>query len=487
MLFNSVSFLIFFPLVTFLYFALPHRARAYLLIAASCVFYCAFIPAYLLIILAVIVIDYAAGRLIEALPRWKKPLLIASLCANIGLLAWFKYFNFALSTLWSVWFAVAGPPPFASHLDIILPIGLSFHTFQSMAYTLEVYWGRQKAERNFVIYALYVLFYPQLVAGPIERPQNLLHQFREQHPFSYDRVTSGLKLMLWGFFKKVAVADRLAVVVNQVYGAPHAFHGLAFSMATVFFAFQIYCDFSGYSDIALGAAQVMGIKLMQNFNRPYSARSIAEFWKRWHISLSTWFRDYLYIPLGGNRVPRPRWYFNLFVTFLISGLWHGANWTYVVWGALNGVYLIVEIATARWRVHMGRALGLDQRETLCGVLQVLTTFSLTCVAWVFFRAQSLGDATFILRHFGDGWVDLFWGHWGLLGLDQIRYPLQEWCYCVAGIAIMEGIQGMQRIGSMRRWVASQPVAVRWTLYYAAVMSIVLSGTATPQQFIYFQF
>src|SRR5678815_1064118 len=226
---------------------------------------------------------------------------------------------------------ISNPVPF---LKIILPIGLSFHTFQAMSYTIEVYRGNQKAERNFGIYALYVMFYPQLVAGPIERPQNLLHQFYENHKFDYERVVNGLKLILWGFFKKLVIADRLALYVGAVYNNPTHHTGLSFIMATIFFAFQIYCDFSGYSDIAIGAAKVMGFKLMTNFNRPYFARSISEFWKRWHISLSTWFKDYLYISLGGNRVSVPRWYFNLFIVFLVSGLWHGANWTYIIWGCL---------------------------------------------------------------------------------------------------------------------------------------------------------
>ncbi len=301
MLFNSLEFVIFFPVVTLLYFLLPHRFRWLHLLAASCVFYMFFIPAYILILAFTIVIDYFAGILIEnARGKSRKIFLATSLAANIGVLFVFKYYNFfsenlaQIASLLNVEYALPA-------LSILLPVGLSFHTFQAMSYTIEVYRGNQKAERHFGIYALYVMFYPQLVAGPIERPQSLIHQFYERHDFDSNRVSNGLKLMLWGLFKKIVVADNLAVFVDAVYNQPRAWDGVNLIIATIFFAFQIYCDFSGYSDIAIGAAEVMGFKLMTNFNRPYHSKSISEFWKRWHISLSTWFRDYLYIPLGGNR------------------------------------------------------------------------------------------------------------------------------------------------------------------------------------------
>ncbi len=341
MLFNSLQFLLFFPVVTALYFLASQRLRWVVLLAASCVFYAAFIPKYLLILAFLILVDYVAGRGIEnAEGRRRRMLLLMSLVANIGLLCVFKYLDFADQNL-NALFAWAGLDWVIPQLNIILPIGLSFHTFQAMSYTIEVYRGRQKAERHLGIYALYVMFYPQLVAGPIERPYQLLHQFREHHEFDLPRVSDGLKLMLWGFFKKVVIADRIGLYVNQVYEAPTSHHGWSLIVATYFFAFQIYCDFSGYTDIAIGAAQVMGFRLMDNFNRPYFAKSIAEFWRRWHISLSSWFRDYLYFPLGGNRVPVPRWCFNISIVFLLSGLWHGASWTFVVWGALHGFYILV--------------------------------------------------------------------------------------------------------------------------------------------------
>ncbi|HLP50774.1 MAG TPA: MBOAT family O-acyltransferase, partial [Chitinophagales bacterium] len=311
-----------------------------MLLAASCFFYMFFKPVYILILFFTIIIDYYAGILIaEASGPRRKFYLSWSLVANIAVLAIFKYFNFINGNIEVLLqsFGVENPIPY---LQILLPIGLSFHTFQAMSYTIEVYRGNQKAERNFITYALYVMYYPQLVAGPIERPQNVLHQFYEKHDFNHDRVVSGLKQMMWGFVKKMVVADRLAIFVNVVFSEPSQYHGITVIWAIIFFTFQIYCDFSGYSDIALGASRIMGIELMVNFNVPYISTSIKEFWSRWHISLSTWFRDYFYISIGGNRVSKPRWYFNVFAVFLVSGLWHGANWTFVIWGALHGTYQV---------------------------------------------------------------------------------------------------------------------------------------------------
>lgn len=305
MLFNSLEFLIFFPIVTFLYFILPYGRRALLLLIASCIFYMAFIPRYILILFFTITIDYWAGLQIERAQkeRRRKFFLIASLVANIGALALFKYYYFFSANIaWLSHFLGFGfSLPF---LDIILPIGLSFHTFQALSYTIEIYRYQQKAETNFLTFALYVMFYPQLVSGPIERPQHLLHQFYEKHDFDCNRVVEGLKWMVWGMFKKIVIEDRLALIVNKVYNQPTEYAGWMLVLATILFAFQIFCDFSGYTDIALGIAKVMGFKLTNNFNHPYFPKSIFEFWKRWHISLSSWFRDYLYISLGGNRVPK---------------------------------------------------------------------------------------------------------------------------------------------------------------------------------------
>src|SRR3989344_5166299 len=360
MLFNSLQFLIFFPVVTVLYFLITQRYRWVLLLAASVVFYMAFIPIYVLILIITIIIDYCAGIWIEqSTGRNRKVFLVISIVSTCLVLFIFKYFNFFNANLSALAQFLHWNYPIPI-LNIILPIGLSFHTFQSLSYVIEVYRGKQKAEYNFGIYALYVMFYPQLVAGPIERPQNLLHQFYEKHDFNYRRVTDGLKLMLWGLFKKIVIADRLAVFVNQVYNNPTGFEGISLITATVFFAFQIYCDFSGYSDIGIGAAQVMSFKLMDNFKRPYFSKSISEFWKRWHISLSTWFRDYFYFSIGGNRVSIPRWYFNLFATFLLSGFWHGANWTFIFWGALHGFYLIFGIMASKIRTAIAGSIYIDR-------------------------------------------------------------------------------------------------------------------------------
>jgi alginate O-acetyltransferase complex protein AlgI len=490
MLFNSLEFLIFFPTVTILYFLLPHKFRWLHLLLASCVFYMAFIPIYIAILAFTIVIDYFAGILIEnAEGKRRKAFLLMSLAANIGVLAVFKYYNFVSRNLTEVAHGL--------HIDhalpllaIALPVGLSFHTFQAMSYTLEVYRSQQKAERHFGIYALYVMFYPQLVAGPIERPQNLIHQFYERHQFEYDRVTNGLKLMLWGMFKKIVIADRLAVYVDAVYNTPYSWTGLPLIMATIFFAFQIYCDFSGYSDIAIGAAQVMGFKLMTNFNRPYHARSISEFWKRWHISLSTWFRDYLYLPLGGNRTAKSRWYFNLFFTFLISGIWHGANWTFVVWGALNGLYLLCSIWTKDLRAAFVKSIGLAAHPKLHQAVKIAITFALTCYAWIFFRANSITDAFYINKAIGSSLVHPLSLIQSKLGTGVGRLgPITRYDFMVALLVVtfMELIHIAQSKRGMRAMLAERPIWFRWSVYYALILAILCLGQFGKRQFIYFQF
>jgi D-alanyl-lipoteichoic acid acyltransferase DltB (MBOAT superfamily) len=484
MLFNSLQFCLFFAIVTSLYFVLPHRLRWGLLLAASCYFYMVFVPVYILILALIIVIDYVAGILIErAEGKTRKYFLIASLLANIGVLFVFKYFNFVADSITDVVSLVSQQPVPNIALRIILPIGLSFHTFQSMSYTIEVYRGHQKAERHFGIYALYVMFYPQLVAGPIERPQNLLHQFRERHDFDYQRVTDGLKLMAWGMFKKVVIADRLAVFVNEIYQSPQNYEGWSLIIGTVFFAFQIYCDFSGYSDIAIGSAQVMGIKLMQNFRRPYFATSIADFWTRWHVSLSTWFRDYLYIPLGGNRVPQWRWWSNLLIVFLISGLWHGANWTFVIWGALNGFYLIGEIWTRNIRSRISGVLRLERIPLVQKALQMIITFALVSFAWIFFRANNLSDAFYIISH---AWIG--YGRLGLIdSLKQLGTSIDIGVALGAIICLLL-VESFQSQRSVRSTLAAQPVAIRWLAYYILVMAILIFAQITnPIEFNYFQF
>ncbi|HEY2775877.1 MAG TPA: MBOAT family O-acyltransferase [Candidatus Binatia bacterium] len=484
MLFNSLEFLIFFPVVTAIYFATPYSWRWLPLLLASCVFYMAFIPVYILILVFTIAIDYVAGIAIEgAQGRRRKLFLLASIFANVGVLAFFKYFNFLNANLAALAQFLHWNYPIRA-LGIILPIGLSFHTFQSLSYTVEVYRGNYPAERHPGIFALYVMFYPQLVAGPIERPQHVLPQLHARHEFRYGDAAAGLRLMAWGFFKKIVIADRLAVLVNQVYGAPSDYTGLPLIIATVAFAYQIYCDFSGYSDIALGSAQVMGIRLMRNFDCPYASTSISEFWRRWHISLSTWFRDYFYISLGGNRVSTWRWQTNLMLTFLASGLWHGANWTFVAWGALHGSYLVVSIWTEKLRRAVSSALGLDRMPRLHHTLRVAITFTLACIAWIFFRAANVQDAFYVLTHLLSG---LSWQQASLAKLLDLGLNGFEVCVSLVAIGVLETVQWMQRHGRIAPGLGAQPVAVRWAAYYALVASILFFGAFTKAEFIYFQF
>lgn len=512
MLFNSAAFLIFFPLVTTAYFLLPHRFRWMLLLAASCYFYMAFIPEYILILVVTITVDYFAGLGLEKFEgRTRRWVLIASILTNIGMLAFFKYFNFANENLAALANFIGWNYPIPS-LSILLPIGLSFHTFQSLSYTIEVYRGNQKAERHVGYLALYVLFYPQLVAGPIERPQNILHQLHEEQHFEYPRVTNGLKWMAWGMFKKVVVADRMVQFVNPVYGDPTIYDGPALVLATLAFAIQIYCDFSGYSDLALGSAQVMGVKLMKNFDHPYFARSISEFWRRWHISLSTWFRDYVYIPLGGNRVSEPRWAFNIFLTFLISGLWHGANWTYILWGALHGFYFILSALTVPFWQRLSAATRLEQMPRLKAGLALLTTFSLVTFAWIFFRAESLGDALYITRHLVSGWPSYLAQSWDTLvqgiegAADLGLYSLVNAFFRILGpltneapvvialtalaLVILLVIEILQYRGNLLEQLDQKPVFLRRAVYASLLAAILILGTSyasVQQAFIYFQF
>lgn len=492
MLFNSLNFIWFFIVVTSLYFALPYRARWGMLLIASCFFYMAFIPAYILILFTTIIIDYYAGIKIEDSRGKKRDFyLIGSIVSTCLVLFIFKYFNFFNTNFARVaeFFNWSYP---ISALKIILPIGLSFHTFQSLSYVIEVYRGNQKAERHFGIYSLFVMFYPQLVAGPIERPQNLLHQFHDKFDFDYKRVTDGLKLMAWGMFKKVVIADRLALYVNEVYGSPGEFGSFQLIIGTIFFAYQIYCDFSGYSDIAIGSAQVMGFKLMTNFRSPYFSRSVSEFWKRWHISLSTWFKDYVYIPLGGNRVSKSKQYMNLGLTFLISGFWHGANWTFIFWGGINGMYLIV----GEFVKNIKHKLGIPSLKLHSGfesLVHVFITFCLICLSWIFFRANNVQDAFYIIKTIFTGFgKDLGSvltnpdSHYDLLFLSKGKEALLR---CVIPIVLMEAVYYLkEKKRSVRYFLSEQPLLVRHGIYYFLLLSILFLGQYEDnQQFIYFQF
>lgn len=493
MLFNSFNFLVFFPVVTAIYFLLPHRWRWLWLLAASCFFYMFFIPAYILILAITILIDYFAGIYIaRSEGKRRKLYLIISIISTCLVLFVFKYFNFFIGNInalagflhWNYSFSL---------LHIILPIGLSFHTFQSLSYVIEVYRGRQAPEKHFGIYSLYVMFYPQLVAGPIERPQHMLPQFHEEKKFDYSLAINGLRQILLGMFKKIFLADRLAVLVNGVYSNPTDFHGLTLILSTILFAFQIYFDFSGYSDIALGTARVMGFKLMTNFDRPYFSSSIGEFWHRWHISLSTWFRDYVYIPLGGSRVSKKRWTINILATFIISGFWHGAAWTFVIWGALHGVYLILEAHLASLYKRFGNLCGkfLDA----CGRrIATVMTFILVCFAWIFFRAQSLADAGYVIKNLFVGigqqvtyLISFLKGQAGLAatlngvwpGVAQIDFLI-----AIASIVLFLIFEG--NLAFWRRQFEAHKL-FRWAVYYMAILLIIYFGVFDNSQFIYFQF
>jgi len=469
MVFNSLQFLVFFGIVTSAYFLLAHKYRWALLLLASCYFYMAFVPIYLGILALTIVIDYFAGIYLERFQGGAKKIFLGcSLLANLGVLAIFKYYFFftdnvnALSSYFSI-------PIHFPVLNILLPIGLSFHTFQAMSYTIEVYRGKQKAERNFGIYSLYVMFYPQLVAGPIERPQNLIHQFYEKHVWDTVRVKLGLLQMMQGFFKKVVIADRLALVVDPAYANLSNQSTLNLIIASIFYSFQIYCDFSGYSDIAIGASKVMGFKLMNNFNAPYTAKSIPDFWRRWHISLSSWFKDYVYFSLGGNRVSVPRWYVNIMIVFILSGFWHGASWNFVIWGALHGLFQLIGLTFNR----IFPILAADQRKSAGGIwMYRLLTFLLVTIAWVFFRIPKFGDIQIYFGQLTRGSI-----------LDPISLALNTNELLFSILLIV----GLYLYDFKRDKIRVDSVKLFWPIMSGLLFLIYFFGVFNLKQFIYFQF
>jgi alginate O-acetyltransferase complex protein AlgI len=482
MLFNSFQFLAFFLVVSVGFLTLPDRRRLVFLLIASYYFYMCWSPRYITVIWFITIIDDYAVMKIEEAPgqRLRVLYLGLSIVSNFGLLFVFKYAGFAGHSLNALLKSVnlfANIPT----LHFLLPIGISFHTFQAVSYTVEVYRGRVPAERSLLHYALYVSFFAQMVAGPIERPYNLIPQFHQPRRLELQRVRTGLELAMWGMFKKVVVADRIAVLVNVVYARPSNFSGPFLALATVLFAIQIYCDFSGYSDMAIGLARIMGFDLMVNFREPYFSQSIAEFWRRWHISLSSWFRDYLYIPLGGNRVGFARWCANIMIVFTLSGLWHGANWTFVIWGALHGVYYVVGRLTAPARRALAGILGEERWPALWRVWRTLFVFGAVTVAWVFFRAQSVGDALYVLAHLfrteGFRFRDLV-----TMGLT--RFELGVAMAALAGMVLVELLRVGQSRFASRIWEVRP---LRWTIYYACVYCIIFFGVFERIEFIYFRF
>jgi D-alanyl-lipoteichoic acid acyltransferase DltB (MBOAT superfamily) len=487
MLFNSFSFLVFFPTVTLFYFLIPHRYRWFFLLTASCVFYMAFIPIYILVLALTIAIDYTAGLLIEKTEgRRKKVFLVISILSTCGVLFVFKYFNFFNSNLARIAQFFHWNYPIEI-LNLILPIGLSFHTFQSLSYVIEVYRGNFKAEHHFGIYSLYVMFYPQLVAGPIERPGNLIHQFYEKHTYDDQRVVDGLKLMVWGFFKKVVIADKVAIIVERIYLDPTQHTGIPLIAGALFFGIQVYCDFSGYSDIAIGAAQVMGFRLRDNFNRPFHSTSMIEFWRRWHMSLMSWFRDYVYIPLGGNRVGKWRWYYNIFFTFTLSGLWHGAGWGYVLWGSLNGCYLIFSDWTKNLRKRGVQGVRLDRFPKFHHGLQIAFTFLLFCFTLIIFRSKSLSDAFYVITHLGTGLGSSEGIKMSIRSLYDLGLDRYQLIFLAISMLVMELVEGIEPLRNMRQMFFNKPVLFRWAMYYLIILFLIFFGEYNDHAFIYFQF
>ena len=472
MVFNSIAFLIFLPIVVLLFYLLPHKWRWLMLLAASCVFYMWFVPKYILILLVTIVIDYGAGVLMERYAdrnKLKKTFFIISIVSTLAVLLVFKYLNFLTANLDQLCASLGMETHLLTH--IILPIGLSFHTFQSMSYVIEVYRGHQKAERHFGYYALYVMFFPQLVTGPIERPGNLLHQLHEKKEFRYENISKGMRLILFGFFVKMVVADHLGEYVDEVYGHLGEYNSWSVLGCMFFYSFQIYCDFFGYSTIALGSAKLMGFDLMDNFRSPYLSKNIAEFWHRWHISLSTWFRDYVYIPLGGSRVKFGRWAFNILVVFVLSGIWHGAAWTFLLWGFAHGLLHIIEKAL-RNRFPSKESQSKWVRISV-DALCVLKTFVLVTLFWVVFRATDLEHlkAIFVtaFTNFGGG--------------EQMSVKPGMWIYL--GLFILSDI--VLRNTRFDAWCEGKPMVVRWLIYAVLVFMVIACSSVKNFPFIYFQF
>lgn len=497
MLFNSLNFLIFFPIVTLIYFVIPHKIRYIWLLVCSYYFYMCWNAAYALLLFVSTFITWLSGLAIgnivknekdDANRQQSKGIVAISFILNLTILAFFKYAGFAVNSVNQLFQAV-GIQFVVPKVDVLLPVGISFYIFQALSYTVDVYRGDVKVEKNLLKYMVFVSFFPQLVAGPIERSSRLLEQFYEKHSFDFERVCRGLMIMLWGFFQKLVVADRLAVLVNQVFLYNSYYSGIEIIVAVMFFAVQIYCDFAGYSNIAIGASQVMGFELMENFRQPYLANSVSDFWRRWHISLTSWFRDYLYIPLGGNRKGKLAKYRNIMIVFLTSGLWHGANWTYVVWGGLNGLFQVIADITKKPRQKLKAFFKIRQESGSWRILSTVITFILVDFTWIFFRADSMADAFQIIsRIFSqfNPWV-LVDGTLYTLGLSQVDFWIG-----ILSIAVLLTVDIVHERGvKIRSWVLQQNLWFRWSIYLGAIFFILIFGFYGPNydasQFIYFQF
>lgn len=498
MLFNSLHFLIFFPIVVGIYYLIPNKMKNFWLLLSSYYFYMCWNAAYALLLLFSTVVTFVSGIVMEKIKHSgleqtqcifrKKICVVVSFGLNLSILFFFKYMNWGMASINQIlghFHIILNLPTF----DVLLPVGISFYTFQALGYTMDVYRDDIYAEKNFFQYALFVSFFPQLVAGPIERSKNLLKQLAEPQKASFDNFREGFLLMLWGYFLKVVIADRIAIFVDTVYGDIETYTGIYLVVATFLFAVQIYCDFSGYSVIAMGAARILGIHLMENFNAPYLAVSVSEFWRRWHISLSSWFRDYLYIPLGGNRKGKIRKYINILITFGISGLWHGANWTYVVWGLLNGWFQIIGELLSPIKRMATSFLDIKTNSLSHKAVKVFTTFILVDFTWIFFRATTIREALRIFKRMvtvHNSWI-LVDGSLYECGLDQKNFQLMIWGICLLGIADICKYRGIK----LRKVIAQQDYWAQCLLVVVFVLCILVFGIwgvgYDASNFIYFQF
>ncbi len=498
MLFNSLEFILFFPVVVLVNFILPQKIRYLWLLASSYYFYMCWNAKYALLMLFSTAVTYLSGIAMEAIQqkgygsrkciRLKKRCVAISFTLNLAVLVFFKYYHFLFDNI-SAALRVFHVQFQAPSFDVLLPVGISFFTFQALGYTMDIYRGEIPAEKNFFRYALFVSFFPQLVAGPIERSKNLLEQLSNPKPFKFDNLREGFLLMIWGYFLKMVIADRVAIFVNTAYGDPAAYGGFFLIVATILFAVQIYCDFSGYSVIAMGAARILGIRLMENFNAPYLARPVPEFWRRWHVSLSSWFKDYLYIPLGGSRKGLIRKYGNLMVVFLVSGLWHGAAWTFVIWGALNGAYQVLGDLLKPVRDLLVKVFCLHRDSFGHRLLQTVSTFVLVDLSWVFFRAESFAATKEILRSMFctfNPWI-LLDGSLFTCGLNEKNFRLMVFAILVLIFADLCKHRGIV----IREKLMAQDLWFRWLVMIGAVLFILVFGvwgTGYDQaSFIYFQF
>ena len=482
MLFTSLIYFLFLPIVVLVFFLTPLKWRWLWLLAASYFFYMYWNPAYIILIIASTLVDYWAALQIDKAPRpeVKKKYLYLSLAVNLGILFIFKYFNFFSNQV----AALAQPfsPGFeAFHLNVLLPVGISFYTFQTLAYTIDVYRGYIKPEPHLGKFALYVSFFPQLVAGPIERARDLLSQFHFDYRFDYDRVVGGLRLILWGLFKKLVIADRLGLFVDRVYGNYTRYEGLPIWVATLFFLFQIFCDFSAYQDIAMGSARILGIKLSKNFdNRVYAITSFNRFWREWHITLTSWFRDYVYFPLSSIS-PKARWLlFALFASFTLNGIWHGANWTFLIWGAMNGIFLVVETYTKKPVAKMYASLGLQNAQRFKAFMGFVVCFALGNFSIIFFRAEHLTHALALIEHGFNFSTRQLWLMLRIIG------PF-DFYLSIALIAAMDVVHLLMRGDPMDVFLARRQRWLRWAFYLVLFGSILFLGIPAQRKFIYFEF